>query len=315
MLQKEQSLLINSFFDGLRSEVEKFNRDPKNEVKLGFDDIESNRSKALSNADYNQETKALLNELDVRKKEYQDYEEFKKKVGEDVANKQYAELITKHKTYLERLQAEEDVLANKEGGLSSLENQRYKQIQEERLKAQAQQKIDEKKAIEERIKAEAAAYRQVLDKANDFFQQKKNLEDEFNLQLKGLENDRNNLTEQEYERRKKIITGSYSETLKDLEFNNADIFRKLNKDIGRATKQELQILYNDLDGVIKSGKMRNAAGELVNIPPETLQRLKQARENINQLLKDYTNLQKKVDALASLAPYIQDIADSIGHIS
>jgi hypothetical protein len=315
-LDKEENQIaqINSFFDGLRSEVEKFNRDPKNKVKLGFDDIESNRSKALSNADYNQETKALLNELEVRKKEYQDYEEFKKKVGEDVANKQYAELITKHKTYLERLQSEEDVLANKEGGLSKLENARYKQIQEERLKAQAQQKIDEKKAIEERIKSEEDAYRQVLDKANDFYQQKKNLEDKFNLQLKGLENDRNNLTAQEYERRKKIIQDSYNETLKDLEFNNADIFKKLNKDIGRATKQELQSLYNDLDGVIKSGKMRNAAGELVNIPPETLQRLKQARENINQLLKDYTNLQKKVDALASLAPYIQDIADSIGEL-
>ena len=141
----------------MRSEVEKFNRDPKNKVKLGFDDIEKNRAQALSDADYNQGTKDLLNELAVRKKEYQDYEEFKAKVGEDAANKQYAELIAKHKTYLERLQAEEDVLANKEGGLSKLENARYKQIQEERLKAQAQQKIDEKKATEERIKAEAAA--------------------------------------------------------------------------------------------------------------------------------------------------------------
>ena len=118
---------------------------------------------------------------------------------------------------------------------------------------------DEKKAIEERIKAEAAAYRQVLDKANDFFQQKKNLEDEFNLQLKGLENDRTNLTAQEYERRKKLIEDNYKETLKDLEFNNADIFKKLNKDIGRASIGALIELYNDLDKIIKSGKMKNAA--------------------------------------------------------
>lgn len=304
---------INKFFDDLKAKIEKFNRDPRNKTKLGVDGIESNRSKALEDAGYVQETKGLLEELEVRKKEYQDYEEFKAKVGEDAANKQYAELIAKHKTYLERLQAEEDALANK-GGLSAVENARYKQIQEERLKAQAQQKTDEKKSIEERIKAEANAYRQILDKANDFYQQKKNLEDEFNLQLKGLENDRNNLTEQEYERRKKIITGSYREALKDLEFNNADIFKKLNKDIGRASIGALIELYNDLDKIIKSGKMKNAAGQIVNVPPETLQRLVQSRDSIKGLITDTIKLKVQSSNFGKVAESMRDVGSALQSI-
>jgi len=205
-------------------------------------------------------------------------------------------------------------LANKEGGLSKLENARYKQIQEERLKAQAQQKIDEKKAIEERIKAEAAAYRQVLDKANDFFQQKKNLEDEFNLQLKGLENDRTNLTAQEYERRKKLIEDNYKETLKDLEFNNADIFKKLNKDIGRASIGALIELYNDLDKIIKSGKMKNAAGQIVNVPPETLQRLVQSRDSIKGLIADTAKLKVQSSNFGKVADSMRDVGSALQSI-
>ena len=326
---------VNKFFDNLKAKIEKFNSDPKNKTKLLFDDIESNRSKALSDADYNQETKDLLNELEVRKKEYQDYEEFKKKVGEDVANKQYAELITKHKTYLERLQSEEDVLANKEGGLSSLENQRYKQIQDERLAAQAQQKADESKHL---------AY--LLAKYATYEQQKKALKEQYEKEITKLPPGQQAERKREYDEDLAALRRTNSEKLVALSgytqealymtklaakhqleiFNRALAKKDLPPDVRNALEQKankIQEIINKpnrtfattqidkeinktqkaLDAVVASGDTTSEVFKQLN---DDLMRLKQQRADI-----EITKLSSALGVIAKLAPALQDLANAL----
>lgn len=325
---------VNKFFDNLKAKIEKFNSDPKNKTKLLFDDIESNRSKALSDADYNQGTKDLLNELEVRKKEYQDYEEFKAKVGEDVANKQYAELITKHKTYLERLQSEEDNLYNK-GGLSALENARYKQIQEERLKAQAQQKIDESKHLAD-----------LLTKYATYEQQKKALREQYEKDIAKLSLDQQAERKSQYEEDLAALKHSNSEKLVALSgytqealymtklaakhqleiFNRALAKKDLPPDVRNALEQKankIQEIINKpnrtfaatqidkeinktqkaLDAVVASGDTTSDVFKRLN---DDLMRLKQQKADI-----EITKISSALGVIAKLAPALQDLANAL----
>jgi len=93
--------------------IEAFNNDPKNKKRglkvnsSGLDRAQSNEVAAVVDK---QETEKLKVTLDAQKKLYDDYEDYKAKVGEAEAKKRYGKELNNYDTYLEALKAKKSQL-------------------------------------------------------------------------------------------------------------------------------------------------------------------------------------------------------------
>ncbi|HEY1010817.1 MAG TPA: tape measure protein [Daejeonella sp.] len=88
---------------------------------------------ATGNIKYDQGTKDLKESLDKQKQLYQDYESFKKEVGEKAANARFANDIDLTKTYLDKLQQEFTKVSTdtSDGLLTGIQQERLKMISDE----------------------------------------------------------------------------------------------------------------------------------------------------------------------------------------
>ena len=95
--------------------------------------IDSAEKLATGNIKYDQETKDLKESLDKQKQLYQDYESFKKEVGEKEANTRFAKEIDLTKTYLDKLQQEFTKVSadSSNGQLTRIQQDRLKIITDE----------------------------------------------------------------------------------------------------------------------------------------------------------------------------------------
>lgn len=97
--------------------------------------IDNAEKLATGNIKYDQETKSLKESLDKQKQLYQDYESFKKEVGEKEANARFANEIDVTKTYLDKLQQEFTKVSTDtpNGLLTGIQQERLKMISNEIL--------------------------------------------------------------------------------------------------------------------------------------------------------------------------------------
>lgn len=336
---------IKNYFNGLLEKIEKFNRNPNNKIKIGVQDVQDNRSKALADAAYHQETKDLIDELQIREKEYQDYEEFKKVVGEKTADEQYRELVAKHKTYLERLEAEEKQLYEK-GGLTALENARYRQIQEERLKSERELEGKRKKDLADWTK-------KTLNEYSNFAQQSALIEQERQQEIKNAQDTGN----------EKLIDGinfMYDEKQKSLKKNQADSIasmKEFTEDVIYTSRQAILVQIKTLEQILNTTtlpepirkEILDKIDELKKLSamPEsktvelqfereirkrikllealaksgtlTREELERTTNEINKLKEDKTNIElstlyKNLDSLSTLQQPLTDLGDSLAEL-
>lgn len=124
-----------------------------------------------------QATEKLKVTLDKQKQLYDDFENYKKEVGEESAKKLYAGLIDTDKTYLEHLKAQRERLtspdAKAKGGLEVDGQTIEKQL------AEINKRIDE--AELDNIKTQTDHYKKLLAENQSYLQQRKNLQDQYNI--------------------------------------------------------------------------------------------------------------------------------------
>lgn len=198
--------------------------------------------------------------------------------------------------------AVKEIFGNLQAAKSAVKfNEEKKKADEEinRLSEKISEK--QKKEIEDRIKADEQVYKQLLDNAQIYTQQKLNLDNAYFAQYRSLERQKGKISEEEYARQEKLIQDEYQRNLKNLKFNSSDLFRQLNKDIRNATLKELQEIYQYLDKAINSGKMKNGAGELVDIPPDLLKRMIEMRDNVKGLTGDIAKLKLESSDIGKIA--------------
>jgi len=94
---------VRDEYDKLRADIDKYNANPKNTVKINKGTLQANETGAINTQVESNETKGIGEDLEKRKALYAEYENYKEQLGKEAADKQYAELIASggdFKTYL-----------------------------------------------------------------------------------------------------------------------------------------------------------------------------------------------------------------------
>ncbi|GEM_PF-1638301 len=96
----------------LRMEIDKFNRDPRNKSKIDASSLSSVEQKELAETNIRIQTRYDVDLLDRQKSLYDDYEEYKKQVGEAKAKDRYRNLINLDSSYIQELETKMSELAS-----------------------------------------------------------------------------------------------------------------------------------------------------------------------------------------------------------
>lgn len=96
----EQKLAaIRADFAKISAEIDKYNANPKNTRKINKGTLQANEQAFTDNQAENNETSAIADGLEKQKALYQEYYDYRDKLGEAAANKQYAELLAGGKDF------------------------------------------------------------------------------------------------------------------------------------------------------------------------------------------------------------------------
>lgn len=130
---KEELQSVHDKFIKITEEAERFNKNPKNKVKVSFEELAEVRDQAIADLVYKQDTEKLKISLSEQKKLYQDYEEYKISLGKEKADEKYQGLIDIEKSHLENLRAELEKIPvdGASGSQSARKEELEKQIREE----------------------------------------------------------------------------------------------------------------------------------------------------------------------------------------
>ena len=324
---------IIQYFKELKQKVKDFNADPgrrfKVDTKKAFSDIENKRQTSLDNVDYAQETKDLLSELEIRKKEYADYENLKFKIGSEAADKQYKSLIRAHKTYIQRLEAEESALYNK-GRLTTLEDDRYRKVQDALQKARTDQKAEESKWLAEML-TNYATYEQ--KKAGIINQREDDIKRAINSGnrslIKGITENADKALQQLDEstaREKQKLGGFFDDMILTSEkavraqiqnikqlLDNSTLSPEQKKALQTSLAEAESILgksSNEKERIQLSNRLQSIDAEILRIGNDTskakteLDKLFKDRAGVVQRLKDLDDLKEKINTLRAIGKAI-----------
>ncbi|WP_026463482.1 hypothetical protein [Adhaeribacter aquaticus] len=117
-------------FKKMANEIGKFNRDPKNKIKIPVARLEELRVKATADLVYKQETEKLKIEMERQKGIFQEYENFKLVVGKEEADKRFAydkKAFDNYGAYVESELAKMDTSKN----LTPAEQQKFDMLKNE----------------------------------------------------------------------------------------------------------------------------------------------------------------------------------------
>jgi hypothetical protein len=140
-------LALRDKFQRVRELVNEFNADPKNaKVQIEVEAIDSIEAEAEKNLIYTQETNTLKDQLEERKKLYNEYENYVKDFGLNAAKERFQGEIDTTKRFIEILQDEYNKLATIDpGDRNGLQNERLEFLSKflEYEKREEQSKYDD----------------------------------------------------------------------------------------------------------------------------------------------------------------------------
>lgn len=107
-LTKDEAELqaLRDKFVKIANEVARFNADPKNKIKVTTDGLDIVRDAAIEDLTFRQSTEKLKLKLDIDKKLYQNFEQYKSDFGQEKAKERFGKELDANKTYLQTLQEE-----------------------------------------------------------------------------------------------------------------------------------------------------------------------------------------------------------------
>ncbi|WP_018629185.1 hypothetical protein [Niabella aurantiaca] len=305
---------INGYFNGLKRDVIAFNSNPKNKLhlidsKTAFADIENNRKHALGLADFDQGSQNLFKQLQQDKAAYKDYEDFKLKYGKDSADRLYSDLLTKGESYYQELKLLEYSMtkADESGRLDSAGKARLVQVKQLATEAA----FESEQMAKRRVEIETKMYLDLLQKAGNYQVQVDLLEKERTARMAALERDRTHIGEEEYKRRFAIINKAYEKGTKELSIFESDLFKKLNSDVETGSKEQIQGIIKDLDEALRTGKLKDATGKMVDVPPDVLIRLASAKEQLKGIIEQIIGIQITSSKIGRVAVDLDKVGQAL----
>lgn len=99
---------IRDEYDKLRAEIDKYNANPKNKVKVGKAMLQQNENAAINNQVDLNTNDAIKADIEAKKTLYAEYNIYKEKLGKDAAAVEYKTLLQSGESYSEYLQRQAD---------------------------------------------------------------------------------------------------------------------------------------------------------------------------------------------------------------
>jgi tape measure domain-containing protein len=306
MIEGEKQVAeIKARYDKMREAL----RDGKITDQKQFARIDSLEQADTDDYWYNQQTEHIKDHLSDQKKLYDKFEDYKAEYGTEAAKREFAAKIDVEKDYYQYVRKlYNDFELTQDGKESTAATMGRRLMLQGEI---ATGKDDSQQRIEQKIEAERQAYKQILDEAGGYYYKAQQLGKTHNAQLRALERDRTNIGEEEYRRRLQLLQKTYNTELKKLQIDESPIFKKLSKDITELTKEDVGTMINELTEIVRSGKMKNGVGELIDIPPEILARLNDAKGQLKSLQDAIIQIKIESSDMGRVAKVVGDVGQAL----
>jgi len=317
-LVKEQSELdkINEKYDQAILKIDEFNKKVEQTgrgQKIGQLDINTlndARNTELKNFDLKQDAEKLKQNLEQQKAIFEQFEEAKKQIGIEKANEMFAEQLKGFTSFGDFLRSEFAKLTPKIAlGIGNVgDAEKFKSLMKSMAEFQKQQTD---KQIED--------FKNLLQQTANFADAKSVLDKKYQDLFKALKNEREHLTEEEYNRRLEALQQNQSEeteALKNSFARQTDLFKKLGQDLIRFTKKDLKDRLTELKKILADGFTIDPKTQVkTDLTPETIAAVQSAIQQLESLIintdKASTNLDKIIKSAGTLSSTFSNLSTAV----
>ncbi|MDO4782571.1 MAG: hypothetical protein Q4A09_05050 [Capnocytophaga felis] len=297
-------------FAKVRKLVEEFNKDPKNKMKIGLNELNSLESKAVEMLTYRHETENLKKELNKQKELFAEYEAYKTKVGKQEADERFKHDLNGIESYRKAL--EEAITKTNADPDSPQKTERMRELQAMLLLAN-----------EEQNKRDRNKFADLLEEYKGFNEKRIALDTQYYDDIALLEQQRNEANADAVNEAIKIRKAKYEEDLSNLQatiLQSSDFYQKLFSDLSPKGYKTLRDFAQYTIEVLNSAKTYNTTegktmvrieydqineqGEVVkrvsNITIAEFERIKNKAEELNRTLREKNPFAGVVDSFKEI---------------
>jgi len=240
---EEELQALRDKFVKMSKEVDDFNKNPKNKVKVDGSGLNATRDKAIEDLTFRQQTEKLKISLEEQKGLWERYEEYKKNFGEEKAKERFAKELDVNKSYIAVLTEEYNKLSGKDASkLSGAESERLEALKKLLSTAKT-----------EKLKADDELYKQALDAAKTYNDKIVEIEKDF-------EQKRNELAKNKADTPERLIALDKAKKVaidaaKDEALQKTEIYQKLAIDTIELTRTQVIAQLKVLKELLKSANL------------------------------------------------------------
>jgi hypothetical protein len=319
-LIKEQSEIdkTNEKYDVLIQNIEehnrkieeqnKKNRTPLNKVGLlSVTDVEAARAEELRNVNLKQQADKFQENLEIQKKIFEQYEEAKKQIGIEKADEMFKAQTKGFTSYGDFLRNEfAKMLPKITLGIGNVGDKQKFEALMKSLGAYTA------KTTDDNLKNLAA----VMQKTTDFAQARKDIEKQYNEDVKTLEANQTLFTKEELEKRRALLKQSKDQELTDLNnqaIRQSEIYRLMGQDLILSSESKLKEISKEITKTLDDGFLIDADGNKKFLTPEMVDNLTQGRDKIDGMLDKSQKVSAVFKNLSTLAHnFNNELGDVLG---
>ena len=240
---EEELQALRDKFVKMSKEVDDFNKNPKNKVKVDGSGLNATRDKAIEDLTFRQQTEKLKISLEEQKGLWERFEEYKKNFGEEKAKERFAKELDVNKSYIAVLTEEYNKLSGKDASkLSGAEGERLEALKKLLSTAKT-----------EKLKADDELYKQALDAAKTYNDKIVEIEKDF-------EQKRNELAKNKADTPERLIALDKAKKVaidaaKDEALQKTEIYQKLAIDTIELTRTQVIAQLKVLKELLKNANL------------------------------------------------------------
>ena len=250
-------------FKKLANEIGKFNRDPKNTVKIPLARLEDLRLKATADLMYKQDTEKLKIELERQKGIFQEYENFKSATNKEAADQRFAydkKAFDNYGAYLESELAKIDTSQN----LDAPTQTRLDMLKQQSQEYWKSERDERTKSLQEALVATAGYEQQRIKIVERYAKMAK--------ELRNANPGKN--VDPEIAEINRLMQADI-DSAKDAAYQKTEIYKKLSEDVVRYTRKEIEAQIESANMLLEN----------TNLTPELREKIQSELKNLQFTLK------------------------------
>lgn len=306
---EEEIQAIRDKFIKIAEEVELFNSNPKNKVKVDGSSLVKTRDAAIADLQSRQQLERDKVTFDAQSQLYKAYEDYKTEYGEKEADRRYAGQIGKEKTYLTYLKSLVPNMEDTSSYANYLRDYLAKEIpkaQNEAFQEAFVNNIKNLKSVEEATKNSAALRTEI--------------ERQYNKDLETLDNNREKYTDEEFALRIQKLAENKEQQLlevKDLAFKETAYYREAVMDVTNLSldelKRRIREAKKELDKADLTPEKRAAANEKINTAQAGISALGFTQDQYNQDVNGSKAIAEQAKKISVYAQAVQASFHELGN--